>query len=259
MFLPQLAVLSPSSHISIAQAELEQIYIPFLHLDFTTCPRFLNCGFAVHPSNATMFKKITDIRSNHRLHASFNRKSSTAPNQHRDDDDVGELVTDAAPLDDQYERHLLAVGKDDEETTRRSTTDTVEKPTDESLLHRATDKSLLEPSELPALDIVVSTSPQARHRAHSFLSDNSSCAGDLSPMPMGLATNNTLANNVYQFSQINGLHIGSVYNIATDQQQQQDAPSTSADTTTPYKRTKTIDGERITARCCCCLMLTVTE
>lgn len=64
-----------------------------------------------------------------------------------------------------------------------------------------------------------------------------------SPIPLtnSVAVNNTQAHNVYQFSQINGLHIGTVYNIANtlDKPTVDKRPKSGE----PIRKTKSIDGE----------------
>lgn len=166
--------------------------------------------------------------------------SSSAPTT-TNDGDAGQLVTDAAPLDDVYEAQLkddqakeVDVFVDDETSTVAIAT-----PNDEKQMGgvRNEDGALspisgqgsrfldVEPFQMPGLDVI--RDPGLGSTAA------------LQPR----SVNNTQGYNVFQFSQISGLHIGSVYNIKNE------APVTAASSEMrpnradePFRRTRTIEG-----------------
>lgn len=189
-----------------------------------------------------MPKKVTEIFTN-----LFSNKSCSSRAE--------KLVTDAAPLDDQYERTLSGHLSDDKTktpvagATAASPLASTDRRIDLQASHNAVstssastvrladDDKSLEPHEMPGLDIA--------------LSDLRATTAQPPALPQ--CVNNTQGYNVYQFSQVSGLHIGSVYNISQQQQQQQlnqqirdRSPEilTSAELpSTPFRKTKTIDGE----------------
>lgn len=134
----------------------------------------------------------------------------------------GKLVTDATPLDDE---DLV----DSQTTTNHS--GQIPSASVSSINHNGNSNP---------------GSPSVSNELAKYESDINGAImphqADISPIPMTnntVAVNNTQAHNVYQFSQINGLHIGTVYNIANTQPSVDKRPKSGE----PIRKTKSIDGE----------------
>lgn len=192
-----------------------------------------------------MPKKVSEILSNLFAKSRQTSTSSSSTTPSTIDVDPGQLTTDAAPLDDAYESQLLDDQKKEIEVFEESSSgavaiETGQRPdthpfpernlqatsgnANEVVAFSPSGKSSLdvEPFQMPGLDITRDP-------------------GYGSPAMQPLAVNNTQGYNVFQFSQISGLHIGSVYNIKNE------APATSSEmrpnrTDEPFRRTKTIEG-----------------
>lgn len=195
-----------------------------------------------------MPKKVSELFSN--LFSKSRQTSTSSANTPTNERDPGQLTTDAAPLDDAYESQLLDDQKKEIELFEES-------PDASSGAVAIVAGQRTESKQLPARNIA---EPIGGH-SNEFLALSPSCKGSLdvepyqmpgldvirdpglgSPSVQPVAVNNTQGYNVFQFSQISGLHIGSVYNIKNE------APAASTEmrpnrTDEPFRRTKTIEGE----------------
>lgn len=193
-----------------------------------------------------MPKKVSELFSNLFSKSRQPSTSSTTSPTH----DGGELVTDAAPLDDVYassqqpddekkevelfdempaEMHSGAVAIIDRQrqgSSQLATGSTEPMMRNDVAAFSPNVKSNLdvEPFQMPGLDVIRDPGLGSSPAIHQ-----------------PLAVNNTQGYNVFQFSQISGLHIGSVYNITHE------ASSASSEmrpnrTDEPFRRTKTIEG-----------------
>lgn len=190
----------------------------------------------------TMPKKVSELFSN-----LFNKSRQTSATSSSCGANVGELTTDAAVLDDAYDAQLdekKGVEVFEEPQTsdmssavaiasrRRLFSNPLPSGNDDNVSEEMSRSAGVvgccdvEPYLMPGLDIV-------RDPAVGF-----------GPPAMPMAVNNTQGYNVFQFSQISGLHIGSVYNItneaAPEKAQSEMRPNR---TDEPYRRTKTIEGK----------------
>lgn len=132
----------------------------------------------------------------------------------------GKLVTDAAPLDD-VDEDLV----DDSQTPTNNSTQIL--PASVSSTRQNGNSNPGSPSVSTELTKYESDLDGGTNNSSIPMTNNS------------VAVNNTQAHNVYQFSQINGLHIGTVVNIANTQPSVDKRPKSGE----PIRKTKSIVGE----------------
>lgn len=139
----------------------------------------------------------------------------------------GKLVTDAAPLDDEEDNW------DGQQTNHHS-----------SEIASASVSSTNDTTTPSRGSSSVRTEIVKYEQDINSSSETNASNSAMSPIPMTnntVAVHNTQAQNVYQFSQISGLHIGTVFNIANTL----DTPTVDKRPKSgePIRKTKSIDGE----------------
>lgn len=142
----------------------------------------------------------------------------------------GKLVSDAAPLDD-VEEDLVDSQTTDNHSTQIPSTSVSSTNHNDNPNPGSSSVS----TELSKYDSDINGATESALMTHQ--ANNSP-----NPRPNhSVAVNNTQAQQVYQFSQINGLHIGTVYNIANtlDKPAADKRPKSGE----PIRKTKSIDGE----------------